>query len=171
MILERLVGGNAGVLLAEAPELQRIVFERGTDIVGNQIVMGDQMALIGVIPEPAGIFNQFAVMIDQRIINRDHTVWRIVGGRITLQQVKAPPIECRFIPVNLRDPAVQAGLVGRDGKLAIDTADGFAFSDEEASQILGEVPPFGFVGKQVGVLAQEFLHECREFHNRWHTRS
>jgi hypothetical protein len=171
VILERLAGGDAGFLLAEAPELQRIVFERGTDIVGDQVVMGDQMALVGVIPEPAGIFNQFPVMINQRVINRDYTVWRIVGGRVTLQQFKAPPVECLFIPVNLSDPAVQARLVGRGGKLAVDPADGFAFRNKQASQILGEVPTLWVVRKQIRVLNQEILHDAGKFDNRGHTAS
>ena len=33
-------------------------------------------------------------------------------------------VECLFIPGNLSDPAVQAGLVGGNGKLTIDTAEG-----------------------------------------------
>src|SRR5213593_2349680 len=115
--------------------------------------MGDQMALVSVIPEPVSIFYQFSVMIDERVINRDHPMWRIVSSRVTLQQFKAPLVECLFIPVDLSDPAVQAGLVGRDSKLAINPADSFAFRDEETSQILGEVPPFRFICKQVGVLA------------------
>jgi len=31
------------------------------------------------------------------------------------------------------------------------------------------VPPFRFIRKQVGVLAQEILHDRWEYHNRWHT--
>src|SRR4029450_11322193 len=129
------------------------------------------MPLVSVIPEPAGIFNQLPVMIDERVINRDHTVWCIVGGRVTLQQFKAPVVECLFIPVNLSEKAVQAGLVGRDSKLAVDTADGFAFSDEQASQILGEVPALWVVSKQIRVLDQEILHDAGELDNRGHIAS
>jgi hypothetical protein len=41
--------------------------------------MGDQMPLIGMIPEPAGIFNQLAVMGDQRVI--------VIGKRFVLYGV------------------------------------------------------------------------------------
>src|SRR5262249_13903738 len=116
------------------------------------------MALLGMIPEPASIFNQLAVMVDQRIINRDHTMRGVVGGGVALQEIETPLVERLFIPLNLSNPAVETGLVGRDGKLAVDTANGFAFSDEQASQVLGKMPALGRIGKQVGVLDQEILH-------------
>jgi len=171
VVLEGRAIRDTGILLAEAAELQRVVLARGADVVGNQVVVGDQMALLGMIPEPASIFNQLAVMVDQRVINRDHTMRGVVGARVALQQIEAPLVERFFIPVNLSDPAVQAGLVGRDGKLAVDTADGFAFRDEQASQILSEVSALGLVGKQVCVLDQEVLHDGGELNNRWHTAS
>ncbi len=171
MILEGCFVGHTGLLLAEAAELQRIVFARGTHVIGDQIVMGDQMPLIGMIPEPAGIFNQLAVMGDQRVINRDHAVRGVVGGRVALQPIEAPLVEQLFIPLDLGDPAVQAGLVSRDGKLPVDPTDGFAFRNKQAGQILSEVLAFGLVGKQIRVLGQEVLHNRREFNNRWHTRS
>ncbi len=124
-----------------------------------------------MIPEPADIFNQLAVVIDEGVINRDDAILGVVGGRVALQQLEAPLVERQFIPLNLSDPAVQAGLVGRDCKLAVDTADGFAFSNEQAGQILSEVLALGLVGKQVCVLDQEVLHDAWELNNRWHTRS
>src|SRR6266508_2196866 len=146
VILEGLACGDATLLLTKAPKLQRVVLEGGADIVGDQVIVGDQMALVGMIPEPAGIFNQLAVMVDQGIINRDHAVRGVVGGRVALQPFEAPLVERLFIPVDLGDPAVQTGLVGRDRKLSVDAADGFAFGDEETSQILSEVPALRFVG-------------------------
>ena len=94
--------------------------------------MGDQMALIGMIPEPAGIFDQLAVMGDQRVINRDHAVRGVMGSRVALQLLEASLVELLCIPIDLRDPAVQAGLVSRDRKFTVDPADGFAFGDKEA---------------------------------------
>ncbi len=70
--------------------------------------MGDQMALLGMIPEPAGIFNQFPVMGDQRIINRDHAVRGVVRGGVALQPIKATLVQGLCIPLDLGDPAVQA---------------------------------------------------------------
>jgi len=94
-----------------------------------------------------------------------------VGGRVALQPIEAPLVEGLFIPVNLSDPAVQAGLVGRDGKLPVDPANGFAFRDKQASQILSEVLALGLIGKQIRVLGHQVLHDGGELNNRWHTRS
>src|SRR5215212_3024295 len=147
------------------------MLEGGTNIIGNQVIVGDQMPLVGMVPEPADIFNQLAVMVDQRVINGDHTMRGVVGAGVALQQIEAPLVERLFIPINLRDPAVQTGLVGGDRKLAIDAADGFAFRNEQASQILGEVLALWVVGKQVRVLDQEVLHDSWKLNNRWHTAS
>src|SRR5205814_3615687 len=45
MVLEGRAMGETGILLAEAAELQGIVLAGGTDIVGNQVVVGDQVPL------------------------------------------------------------------------------------------------------------------------------
>jgi len=60
------------------------MFARGTDIVGNQVVVGDQVALIGVIPKPANVGNQLPVMIDERVIDGDHAVLGIARGGVAL---------------------------------------------------------------------------------------
>src|SRR6266536_3326854 len=49
--------GQAGLLLAKTTELQRIMLAGGAHIVDNQIVVGNQVALVGVIPEPSDIGN------------------------------------------------------------------------------------------------------------------
>ena len=171
VILERLICGGASLLLPEAPKLEWIVLARGTHVVRNQVIMGDQVALVGMIPEPASIFNQLAIMVDQGVIDRDDAVFGVTRGRVGLQEREPPLVEGGIIPIDLGDPAVQTGLIGRDGKLTIDAADSFAFGDEQAGQIFSKVPTFGFVGKQVGVLGQQVLYDRREFHYCWHTRS
>src|ERR1044071_6550239 len=171
VVLEAAACGGTGVLLAKAAELQRIVLARSADVVGNQVVMGNQVPLLSMIPEPAHIFNQLAVVIDEGVINRDDAIFGVASGRVELQQIEAPLVEGQFIPLNLSDPAVQAGLVGRDGKLTIDAADGVAFSNEQAGQILSEVLALGLVGKQVCVLDHQVLHDAWELNNRWHIAS
>ena len=168
MILERRLLRDAAFFLAEAAKLQGIVLARGTDVVGDQVIMGNQMALIGVIPEPASIFNQFSVMVDERVIDRDDTVLGIARSGVVLQEIEASLVEGRFIPIDLCDPAVQARLIGGDGKLTIDATHGFAFRDKQAGQILSEMLALGLIGKQVRVLGHEVLHDRRECNNCWH---
>ncbi len=76
VILEGLACRDAALLLTKPPKLQRVVLEGGADIVSDQVIVGDQMALVGMIPEPAGIFNQFAVMVDQRYVDTFIVLYR-----------------------------------------------------------------------------------------------
>ena len=72
-------------------------------------------------------------------------------------------------PLDLSDPAIQAGLVGGRGKLAIDAADRFALRDEQAGQLLCEVAAFGSIGEQVAIFGQEVLDDGRKRDDGWHT--
>ncbi len=53
---------------AEAKELR---------VIGNQIIMGDLMARLSVVPELAHVLNQLARVIDQRVVNRHHPTGRV----------------------------------------------------------------------------------------------
>ena len=114
VILEGVACGDAGLLLAKAAELQWVMLERGADVVGDQVIMGDPMTRLGMIPEPADILNQLAAVVDLRVINGDHSMRGVVGGGVALQQIEAPLVQRLFIPIDLRDPAVQARLIGRN---------------------------------------------------------
>lgn len=92
----------------------------------------------------------------------------VAGGALTLQCVQSALIQDLCVPGDLGDPAIETRLVGRDGELAIDAADGFALGDEQASQVFGEMTAFRGIGKQVGILGQEVLDESGKLDDRWH---
>src|SRR5436190_22722936 len=71
MVLERNLQTLAKVLLLKAAELQRIMLAAGADVIDNKIIVGDLIALLGMIPEPAHIGNEFAAMVDQGVVNGD----------------------------------------------------------------------------------------------------
>jgi len=144
--------------LAEAAKLQRIVFARATDVVNNEVTVGNQVALVGVIPEPAHILDQLAIVVDEGVVERDGARRTIAGAAIALQQFQASGVELGRIPGHLGQPAIEAGLVGGDGKLPVDPADVLPLGHKQSSQILGKVPPFRFVGKQVAILRHQLLH-------------
>jgi len=75
------------------------------------------------------------------------------------------------IPVHLGEPAVQAGLVGGGGELAVDAADGLALGDEQSGEVLAEMLTFGCIGEQFPKLFEAFLHDGRELDNGWHLRT
>src|SRR5207248_9805905 len=56
---------HTSIPLLETAPLDGIVRPRGTDIVRDYIIMGNHMALIGMIPEPPHILDQLALMRHQ----------------------------------------------------------------------------------------------------------
>src|SRR5262245_47697178 len=119
------------------------------DIVGKQVIMRNQVTFVSMIPEPAGIFDQFAVVVDQGVVDCNHAILAVAGGGVGLQPLQAMLIDALDIPRRLSQPAVEAGLVGGGGELAIDATDGLVLSDEQASQIFGKMAPGWFIGKEV----------------------
>src|SRR5215211_7620221 len=77
MGMERLLGRNTGLFLAKAAKLQRVVFATGMHIIGKQIIVGNQMALLGMIPKPAHIVDQLAVMVNQSVVDRNYAILAI----------------------------------------------------------------------------------------------
>src|SRR5437016_2832314 len=71
MVLERNLRTLAKVLLLKTTELQRIMLAAGANVIDNEIIVGDLITLLGMIPEPAHIRNEFAAMVDQGVVNRD----------------------------------------------------------------------------------------------------
>ena len=69
MIEEFLSGGLALLPLAEAAEFQGIVLPAGAHVVGEQIIVGDFVSLIGVIPEPSCVFDVLSVVVDQHVVD------------------------------------------------------------------------------------------------------
>jgi hypothetical protein len=138
--------------LAKTAEVQWIVLAAGMNVVGEQVIVGNQVAFVSMIPEPASVFNQLAIMVDQGVINRDDAILTIAGGRIALQPLQAMGIDALDIPRGLGQEAVEAGLVGGCGKLARDAADGLMLGDEQASQILGKMTSSWFIGEDVAEL-------------------
>jgi hypothetical protein len=62
------------LLLAEAAELQGVVLAGGADVVGDQVVVGDLVAFLGVVPEPADVVDELAVVVDQGVVDGDDPV-------------------------------------------------------------------------------------------------
>ena len=72
-------------------ELQRIVHAAGADVVGDEIVMGDLVPLLGVVPEPTDILDELPVVVDQQVINGDHPLVAVARVRRFLQSLQPPP--------------------------------------------------------------------------------
>ena len=88
-------------------------------------------------------------------------------GRL-LQPGQPAIIQRCDVPLNLRQPAVQARLVRREGKFPVDATHRLIFSHDQAGQILGKVPAGGLGVEQITKNRQRFLHDAGKVHNSGH---
>ena len=170
VVAERLLQGLADLLLAEEAELQRVVLAGGADVVDEEVVLGDLVPLLGVVPVPAGVGDQHPVPVDQGVVDGDDALVAVAGGGVLLEPLQAPLVEGLDVPLGLGEEAVEAGLVGGLGELVVDAEDGLPLGDEEAGEVLGEVAALALVGEEVAVLGQGVLDQLGELDDPWHDR-
>jgi len=168
MIMEDNILFFAPVLFDESPEIQRIVFAGGADIVGNDIIMGDLVTALAVVPEVPHILNELSSMIDKNIVDWDDSLGTETRCRVPLEPIKASLIESLGIPGGPGDPPIKARLIGRSGEFTVNCRNILAIGHNQASEIFREVDPFGLVGKQMTELIEGFFDDRWEFHDSWH---
>jgi len=159
---------HAQMLLAVPIKLQWIMLAGRTDVVGNDIVMGNLVSLFSMIPEAAGVLNVFAIVINQSVVDGNNALRAVTGIRAFLEPGQTFQVKGLFIPVAAAYPAVQAGLVRGDGKFPVDGRDVFLVGDHQAGQVLGEMAAFGFIGEQIPQAAEGFLDDDWKFNDSWH---
>ena len=138
VILERALV-VALLALAEAPEIERIMLPTRVDVVGKQVIVGDQVAFVGMVPEIADILYQFAVMIYQSVIDRDNAVVTIARCSVLLKPFEPVRVDALDIPGRFSQPSIESGLVGWGGKLSRDTAHGLVLRYKQPGQVFGKV--------------------------------
>jgi hypothetical protein len=168
MIAERLLQRRTDLLLAEEAELQRVVLAAGADVVDEEVILGDLVALLGMVPVPSGVGDQATFSVDQGVIDRDDALIAVAGAGVLLEQVEAPEIEVLDLPLDVGEEAIEAGLVGGLGEFVMDAQDGLALGDEQTSEVLGEVAALRLIGEEIAVLVHGFLDERGVFDNTWH---
>ena len=157
--------------LDESTKLQRVVLAGSADVIDDQVVVGDLVTLLGVIPEPTDILDELAVVIDEGIVNGDDSLRAVRRGRVFLQPSEPSLIELLGVPEPVsRNPAVQARLIGGDGELTVDAGNVLLVGHQQTGKILGEMFPFRFVLKETPELVQGFFDDRGKVHNSWHRR-
>jgi len=158
----------------EPAEVQRVVLAAprisggGADVVGDQVVVGDLVALLGVVPEPADILDAFAGVVDQHVVDGDHAPVAVARGRVGLHPFEPAMVERFDVPVHLGQPAVETRLVGGPGELPADRRDVLAFCDQQPGQVLGEMPPRRLVVEQIAEVSRGFDDDGGELDDRRH---
>ena len=117
VVAERLLQGLAHLLLAEAAELQRVVLAAGADVVDEQVVVGDLVPLLGVVPEPADVLDELAVVVDQGVVDGDDALVAVAGAGSFWSRSSRRSLSALGVPGDLGEEAVEAGLVGGLGEL------------------------------------------------------
>ncbi len=168
--MSALVKYRALGLLAKAFEVQRKVLATGAHIIGEDVVVGNFVALFGVVPEPAGVLDQFAVVVDEDVVDGDNTLIVVACVGIFLEDIQAPLVEGRRVPIDFREEAIETGLIGSLSKFAVDAEHGLTFGDEEAGEILAEMASLRFIGEEVTELLEGFLYDLRKLHDTRHNR-
>ncbi|MGQ9483224.1 hypothetical protein [Chloroflexus sp.] len=133
--------------LAHALNSARGAFASDRDVVDDQVVVGHQVPLGGVIPEGALICNQVSLVVDHRVVAREHVVLPVAGGRVVLEPGQASFIARLWIPRRFSAKAVATGLFGRHGTLTVDATHRRARGSEESRQVFGKVLTCGRVGE------------------------
>jgi len=159
--------GPVVVFLLKSPPLDGVVRSKRGDIVGDEVVVRDLVALFGMIPQPAHILDELSGMTHQNVVDGDHSFWVVPCGLIILKYLKPSVIEGMNIPLDIREPAIEAGLVRSTDKLMADPANGLLFRDHESRKIIGKMTLFRLIDKQITKLLHGFpddrgiLDNCR----------
>ena len=140
----------------------------GADVVDEEVVLGDLVPLLGVVPEPAGVGDQLAVAVDQGVVDGDDALVAVAGGGVLLEPFQSSLVERLDVPGDLGEEAVETGLVGGLGELVMDAQDGLPLGDEQSGEVFGEVAALALVGEEVAVLVQGVLNDLGEFDDPWH---
>jgi len=168
MVEKFLAGSLALFPLAESAEFQGIMLPAAAHVVGEQIIVGNLVSLIGVIPEPSDVLDVLPVVVDQHVVDGNHATVRILCAGIPLQPFQPPLVERFLVPVHLGQEFVEAGLVGGLGKFPIYPQDRFSLRNHQSGEILREMPSLRFVGKQISELFHSFPNDLRKFDDPWH---
>jgi len=168
MVLEGDFPVCTGVLLLKATEVQRIVFVAGANVIDEEVVVGDQVTLIGMVPEPAGICDQFALVIDEDVIDGDDALVAVAGAGVGLKKLQAALVDLLHVPTGLGKEAVEAGLVTGLSELPVNGGDILAGGNEKTSEVLGEMPPLGLIRQKVVEVGKRIFDHLGELDNAAH---
>ena len=124
------------------------------NVVDEEVVLGDLVPFLGVIPERAGVGDQLAVPVDQGVVDGDDAVVAIAGERVLLEPFQSSLVERLDIPGDLGHEPVETGLIGGLGELVMDSQDGLPLCDEESGEVFGEVAALTLVGAEIAVLVE-----------------
>ena len=88
VVLERFASRFALLAFLEAAKLQRIVLTTRADIVDKQIIVGDLVPILGVVPKPADVLDSFAVVVNQYVVQGNELIKGVTNQRGQIKGVR-----------------------------------------------------------------------------------
>jgi bacterioferritin-associated ferredoxin len=107
-------------------------------------------------------------MVDENVVDSDDNDRTIARRVLLLKQVEATLTQHLHVPDDFSEPVIEAGLVGRLSKVAVNAIDRFVLSNVELGRVFGKVVSCGFCLEQVAVLLRQFLHNSRSLEDHLH---
>lgn len=71
MVDQLLGGGPALLALAEPAQFQGTGLPAGADVL-NEVVVGDLVPLLRMVPEPSRVLDELCVVVDQHVVDGKH---------------------------------------------------------------------------------------------------
>jgi hypothetical protein len=171
VILELLTLRLALITLLEDAKLQRIVFPAAANVVDEEIVVSNLVALFCVVPNPADILDQLSIMIDQHVVDGDDAVIMILRGRILLEHLQPTLVQRFGIPIHFSNETIPARLIGRHGELGAHAANVLLSGDHQANEVLRDMPTLRIIAKQVVKIRHRLAHDRREINDFGHHKN
>jgi hypothetical protein len=168
VIFERFTGCLALFAFLEPTKMQGKMLPVAADVIGKQIVVGNLMAILRMIPEPTDILDEFSVVVDQHVINGDNALIMIPSAGLLLQEFKTLLVQRLNIPIACCQESVEARLVSRFDKLGIDAAHRLVLRDHQACNVFSEMTPLRLARKYLGEFIARILHNSRKVDDRGH---
>ena len=171
-VVEEFFAGHFALFpLAETAEFQRVMLPAAANVVGEQIVVGDLVSPLGVVPEPAYVLDEFSVVVDQNIVDGDNPTVGVACAGVLLQQLQPTFVQFVGVPIHFGQELVETGLICGLGELPVDPQHRFSLGNHQPGEIFAEMLSLWLVGKHVCVLFHGFLHHLRKFDDPWHTHT
>src|SRR6266852_2780857 len=130
--------------------------------------MGDHVSLVSMVPEPPHILDQLALVRHQRIIDGNDPAPAVARLGRLLQPGQPAIVQRRDVPLDFRQPAVEARLVRREGKFPVDATHRLVFGYHQTGQIFRKVPAGGLRVEQITKNHERFVHDGGKVHNSGH---
>lgn len=156
------------ILFGEATEFERIMFLAEADVIDEQIIMGDFVTFLGMVPKPTDVFDHLSGMVDENIVEGDHAFPVKLEFVRFLEPMNSLFVELLDIPIDFGEESIETGLIFGVDDLACHSRDGFVSTDHQAGEIISEMFSLALIGEDSGELFDGFFDDAWTLYDSRH---